>query len=121
MAATTPAVRSDPSGAASACVAIRFAACGKAAIKQPLDHQHEADRDDEIGHLSLDNRRRREWHTAQAITSSCVRPNAAGELNGYGLGAEALGALPDGSTKKRKNSESGLSSMRVSLFFNPAS
>jgi len=87
-AETMPAIRSDVSGLSNALAASRLAARGKGGEQQSLDHEHETDRDDELGHLCL------------AAREASVR-YFAGLLGGDVVpgGVAPSRTLPDGSTK----------------------
>src|SRR5262249_29610416 len=83
---------------------------GKRREHQSLDSEDEADRDQEFGHGRAGSRRRFSSRGYFAV----VPARALSAL------APSTG-LPLGSTKYRKKSVSGLSSMRVSLWRNPVS
>jgi hypothetical protein len=95
-----------------------FRGSGKSGEKKPFDDENETDRYEELSHL----------RDTAAVTAK-ERCYLAGEpAGGAALGAAGLRAgaapswdLPAGSPKNRKKSESGLSSMRVSLERSPAS
>jgi hypothetical protein len=80
--------------------------------KQALDDQHQTDCDKKLSHIQR-----------TAPPPRRTRDYLVGGLVGGGAGGgEPLWRfLPEGSTKNLKNSESGLSSMRVSLERKPAS
>jgi hypothetical protein len=94
-----------------------FCGTGKSSEQQSFDDEHESNRSDELGHLCL----------AGAVMAKVRRYLAGGAVLDGAPPSRGLPdgstkkRLPDGSTKKRKNSESGLSSMRVSFERRPAS
>ena len=53
-----PTTRNGPSAVSSTCAMAFFAAAGAHGEDQPLDHEHEAERDDEIRHAGTTGRRR---------------------------------------------------------------
>lgn len=77
--------------------------------KYPLDRKEQADCNEEIGHGTRNP-------PARPSAGNYFGPGAVDEIGACGLGrAEASGGiLPEGSMKKRKKSESGLRTRRVS-------
>ena len=109
-----PAIRSEFSGLSNAVAANRFGGARKGGEKQPFDHEYETDRNNELGHLCLPV-------PCSEVPLLLRRRSRRGRAAGCMRRRSPSRGLPDGSTKKRKNSESGLSSMRVSLERRPAS
>lgn len=109
-----PTVRSVVSGACWTDSMARFAVAGKAENTSPsmTKTRPSATTKSDIGH-----RRAMLFTFGYLAPWVCAAPGCIGA----GLPAEAGPVLPLGATKKRKNSESGFSNIRVSLCWNAVS